>query len=33
MFCRLILCDPRDIAVVDDFLRKNRWVLTPGQNR
>ena len=27
---RLILCDARDIAVVDDFLRKNRWALAPN---
>ena len=30
VFCRLILCDARDIAVVDDFLRKNRWALAPN---
>jgi len=30
VFCRLILCDARDIAVVEDFLRKNRWALEPN---
>ena len=29
VFCRLLLCDARDISVVSDFLRKNRWVLAP----
>ncbi len=28
-FCRLIACDSQDIPLVDDFLRKNRWVLNP----
>jgi tetratricopeptide (TPR) repeat protein len=27
VFCRLLLCDARDIGVVGDFLRRNRWVL------
>jgi tetratricopeptide (TPR) repeat protein len=31
VFCRLILCDARDISMVSDFLRKNRWVLAPPQ--
>jgi hypothetical protein len=30
-FCRLLICDHRDIGVVDDFLRRNRWALSPGQ--
>ncbi len=30
VFCRLVLCDGRDIGIIDDFLRKNRWALTPG---
>jgi tetratricopeptide (TPR) repeat protein len=29
VFCRLILCDSRDIATVGEFLRNNRWILTP----
>lgn len=29
VFCRLLLCDANDIAVVSDFLRKNRWLLAP----
>ncbi len=29
VFCRLLLCDARDIAIVSEFLRKNRWVLEP----
>ena len=28
-FCRLLYCDARDISAVDDFLRKNHWVLSP----
>jgi len=28
-FCRLIACDSQDIPLVDEFLRKNRWVLNP----
>lgn len=28
-FCRLVACDARDISVVEDFLRKNRWALSP----
>jgi hypothetical protein len=30
VFCRLLLCDARDLGPVGDFLRKNRWVLTPS---
>jgi Tfp pilus assembly protein PilF len=29
VFCRLLLCDTRDISIVSDFLRKNRWLLEP----
>lgn len=29
VFCRLILCDAKDIGPVDEFLKKNRWVLNP----
>ncbi len=29
VFCRLLLCDARDINIVSDFLHKNRWVLAP----
>lgn len=29
VFCRLILCDSRDAATVGEFLRKNRWAVTP----
>ena len=29
VFCRLILCDSRDVATVGEFLRKNRWAITP----
>jgi superkiller protein 3 len=29
VFCRLLLCDTRDINLVGDFLRKNRWVVQP----
>ena len=29
VFCRLILCDSRDIATVGEFLHSNRWILTP----
>ncbi len=28
-FCGLIACDGRDIPLIDQFLRKNRWVLNP----
>jgi superkiller protein 3 len=28
-FCRLLLCDARDITLIGDFLRKNRWVVQP----
>ncbi len=31
VFCRLLLCDARDINIVSDFLHKNRWVLLPPQ--
>ncbi|HKS94674.1 MAG TPA: tetratricopeptide repeat protein, partial [Terriglobia bacterium] len=30
IFCRLLLCDAGDIAVVDEFLRKNRWAIMPN---
>jgi tetratricopeptide (TPR) repeat protein len=30
VFCRLLLCDARDITLVGDFLRKNRWVIQPS---
>ena len=30
VFCRLLLCDARDISLVGDFLRKNRWVVQPS---
>jgi Tfp pilus assembly protein PilF len=29
VFCRLLMCEARDIGVVSDFLRKNRWVIAP----
>ena len=29
VFCRLLLCDANDIAIVGDFLHKNRWVVSP----
>jgi len=29
VFCRLIQCDARDIGVVGEFLRKNRWAIAP----
>jgi superkiller protein 3 len=29
VFCRLLLCDARDINLVSNFLRKNRWVTQP----
>jgi hypothetical protein len=29
VFCRLVLCDARDIGIVSDFLRRNRWVIAP----
>ncbi len=29
VFCGLVLCDARDIAIVSDFLRRNRWVVSP----
>lgn len=28
-FCRLIACDSQDIPLVDEFLKKNRWILYP----
>jgi tetratricopeptide (TPR) repeat protein len=31
VFCRLLLCEARDIGVVDEFLRKNRSALTPQE--
>lgn len=30
VFCRLILCDSRDVSTVGEFLRKNRWAITPA---
>jgi len=33
VFCRLVVCGARDIALVDDFLRKNRWALQPVDGR
>jgi tetratricopeptide (TPR) repeat protein len=30
LFCRLLLCDARDIGTVSDFLRKNRWSIMPA---
>jgi Tfp pilus assembly protein PilF len=32
-FCRLIACDGQDIPLVEEFLRKNRWVLNPPENQ
>ena len=29
VFCRLVLCDAKDISIVGDFLQKNRWILNP----
>lgn len=29
VFCRLLLCDARDIGIVGVFLQKNRWALIP----
>ncbi len=29
VFCRLVVCDARDIGTVSDFLHRNRWVLAP----
>ena len=31
VFCKLILCDTADIALVNDFLRRSRWVVLPPQ--
>ena len=31
VFCRFLLCEARDIGVVDEFLRKNRWAVTPQE--
>ncbi len=28
VFCRLLLCGAKDIGIVDEFLRKNRWALS-----
>jgi Flp pilus assembly protein TadD len=28
-FCRLAACGAQDISIIEDFLRKNRWVLMP----
>ena len=30
VFCRLVLCDARDIGIVSDFLRRNRWLVRTG---
>jgi tetratricopeptide (TPR) repeat protein len=30
VFCRLVLCDAREIGVVNEFLRRNRWIISPG---
>ncbi len=30
VLCRLLLCDARDVGPVRDFIRKNRWVVTPA---
>jgi len=30
VFCRLILCDSRDVSSVGEFLRQNRWAVTPA---
>ena len=30
VFCRLLLCDARDINLVGDYLRRNRWVVQPA---
>ncbi len=32
-FCRLIVCAGEDIPLVGDFLRKNRWILTPPDSQ
>ncbi|MGH9325384.1 MAG: tetratricopeptide repeat protein [Terriglobia bacterium] len=29
IFCRLVVCDARDIDIINDFLRRNRWVVAP----
>jgi len=29
VFCRLVVCDARDIGVVSDFLRRARWAIAP----
>jgi hypothetical protein len=31
VFCRMVVCDGHDIGVVNDFLRRNRWVVYPDQ--
>jgi len=31
VFCRLVMCGAKDIASVDEFLRKNRFALQPPQ--
>jgi hypothetical protein len=31
VFCRLLVCDARDIGVVSDFLRHSRWAIAPKQ--
>jgi tetratricopeptide (TPR) repeat protein len=32
IFCRLLVCDARDIGPVTEFLRKNRWLLQSPQD-
>ena len=33
VFCRLLLCDARDIGAVSDFLRRTRYLLAPAPER
>ncbi len=33
IFCRLIACDSKDVPMIDEFLRKNRWVLNPPERQ
>jgi Tfp pilus assembly protein PilF len=28
-FCRMVVCDAKSIAVVNDFVRRNRWIASP----
>ena len=30
VFCRLVVCDARDMGMVSDFLHRNRWVIAPA---